>query len=205
MRIPRILRDLQVERESRFFDFSFQRLFHGLDLFFGQRRQQFSFCAVVSDAMSQDHEGEASVQMLMDADLASGQCGAPLGTLDLQDQVVKAHRVIPINGALESLREDHFQVPLPTGYKRPFLAQLPEPAPEEMVRNLTVDVDGSYIAADAVPCKPLIEGNHGSETRKLRPGKPLARKPRLEKPGLEKLTLDVRSAEPLPASEARPH
>jgi hypothetical protein len=85
------------------------------------------------------------------------------------------------------------------------LAQLPEPAPEEMVRNLTVDVDGSYIAADAVPCKPLIEGNHGSETRKLRPGKPLARKPRLEKPGLEKLTLDVRSAEPLPASEARPH
>jgi hypothetical protein len=44
--------------------------------------------------------------------------GAPLGTLNLQDQVVKAHRVIPINGALESLREDHFQVPVPAGYKR---------------------------------------------------------------------------------------
>ena len=52
VQIPRILRDLQVERESLLFDFSFQRLFHGLDLFFGQRRQESPFCAVVSDAMS---------------------------------------------------------------------------------------------------------------------------------------------------------
>jgi hypothetical protein len=43
VRIPRGVRDLQVERESLFLDFSSQRLFHGLDLFFGQRRQQFSF------------------------------------------------------------------------------------------------------------------------------------------------------------------
>ena len=43
MRIPRSVRDLQVERESLFLDFSSQRLFHGLDLFFGQRRQEFSF------------------------------------------------------------------------------------------------------------------------------------------------------------------
>ena len=60
MRIPRSLRDLQVERESLFLDFSSQRLFHGLDLFFGQRRQEFSFCAVISDAMSCDHERQGS-------------------------------------------------------------------------------------------------------------------------------------------------
>src|ERR1035437_9366312 len=113
VRIPRSLRDLQVERESLFCDFSSQRLFHGLDLFFCQRRQEFSFRAVVSDAMSCDHEGQGSVQVLMDDRLASSQGGAPLGTLNLYDQVVKAHGVIPINGALESLRKDHFQVPVP--------------------------------------------------------------------------------------------
>ena len=41
MRIPRIVRDLQVERESLFLDFSSQRLFHGLNLF---------FCSVASAA-----------------------------------------------------------------------------------------------------------------------------------------------------------
>jgi hypothetical protein len=37
---------LQVERESLFCDFSSQRLFHGLDLLFRQRRQQLSCRAV---------------------------------------------------------------------------------------------------------------------------------------------------------------
>src|SRR5450631_2205831 len=44
----------------------YDRLFHGLDLFFGQRRQQLSFRAVMTDAMSGDHEGQGHVQMLMD-------------------------------------------------------------------------------------------------------------------------------------------
>ena len=66
MRIPRSVRDLQVVWESLLFDFSSQRLFHGLDLFFAQRRQEFSFRAVVSDAMSCDHEGQGFVQVLMD-------------------------------------------------------------------------------------------------------------------------------------------
>lgn len=96
MRIPRILRDLQVERESLLLDFSFQRLFHGLDLFFGQRRQECSFRAVVSDAMSCDHQGQRSVQMLMDDRLASSQGGAPLGPLNLHDQVVKAYGVVSV-------------------------------------------------------------------------------------------------------------
>jgi len=118
VRIPRSLRDLQVERESLFLDFSSQRLFHGLDLFFGQRRQELSFCAVVSDTVSCDHEGQGSVQMLMDDHFTPSQCGAPLGTLDLHDQVVKAYRVVLVDGALESLREDHFQIPVPAGYER---------------------------------------------------------------------------------------
>ena len=46
MRIARSLRDLQVGWESRLFDFSTPRLFHGLDLLFAQRRQELSFRAV---------------------------------------------------------------------------------------------------------------------------------------------------------------
>jgi len=53
--------------------------------------------------------------MLMDDHFASSQGGAPFGTLQLHDQVVKAHGVIPINGALVPLREDQFQVPVPAG------------------------------------------------------------------------------------------
>src|ERR1022692_3022188 len=108
VRIPRLLRDLQVERESLFLDFSSQRLFHGLDLFFGQRRQELSLRAVVSDTMSCDHEGQGSVQVLMDDRLASGHGMAPVGALELHHQVVKAYRVVLINCALESLRKDHF-------------------------------------------------------------------------------------------------
>jgi hypothetical protein len=94
-----------------------QRLFHGLDLLFRERRQQLSFRTVVSDPMSCDREGQRLVQVLMDDDLAPSQCGAPLGTLDLHDQVVKAYGVVLVNGALVSLREDHLQIPVPAGYK----------------------------------------------------------------------------------------
>ena len=72
----------------------------------------------MSDAMSCDHEGQGSVQVLMDDHLASSQGGAPLGTLDLHDQVVKAYGVVLVNRALVSLREDQLQVPVPAGYKR---------------------------------------------------------------------------------------
>ena len=115
MRTPRSVRDLQVERESLFLDFSSQRLFHGLDLFFAQRRQELSFRAVVSDAMPSDHQCQSHVQMLMDDCLASGQGIAPVGALQLHDQVVKVHGVVPIDGALVALRKDHLQVPVPAG------------------------------------------------------------------------------------------
>ena len=110
MRIPRSVRDLQVGRESLFLDFSSQRLFHGLDLFFAQRRQQFSFRAVVTDAMSRDHDGQCLVQVLMDDRLRSGQGMAPVSAFELHDYVVKAHRVISIDGALVAFGEDHLQV-----------------------------------------------------------------------------------------------
>src|ERR1039458_5603014 len=54
----------------------------------------------------------------MDDRLASSQGGAPLGTLNLHDQVVKAHGVVLVDCALESLRKDHLQIPVPAGYKR---------------------------------------------------------------------------------------
>src|ERR1035438_4477473 len=93
VRIPRSVRDLQVERESLFLDFSSQRLFHRLDLLFRQRRQELSLRAVVSDTMSCDHEGQGSVQLLMDDRLlASGHGMAPVGALELHNQVVKAYR-----------------------------------------------------------------------------------------------------------------
>jgi hypothetical protein len=74
--------------------------------------------AVESDTVSCDGEGQCLIQVLVDDDLASGQGGAPLSTLDLQDKVVKVYGVGSVNCTLESLREDHFQVPVPAGNKR---------------------------------------------------------------------------------------
>ena len=112
MRIPRVVRDLQVERER---NFSSQRFFHGLDLFFAQWRYQLSFRAVVSDAMSRDHECQRHVQVLMDDGLTSGQGMAPVSFLELHDQVIKPYGVVPIDGALVALGKDHFQIPVPAG------------------------------------------------------------------------------------------
>jgi hypothetical protein len=68
--------------------------------------------------MSCDHQGQRSVRVLMDDRLASSQGMAPFGRFELHDQVVKAHGVVPVDGALESLREDQLQVPVPAGYER---------------------------------------------------------------------------------------
>jgi hypothetical protein len=67
--------------------------------------------------MPSDHQGQGSVQVLMDDRLAPSQARAPLGTLDLQDLVVKTHGVIPVNCALESWREGQLQVPVPARYE----------------------------------------------------------------------------------------
>jgi hypothetical protein len=48
----------------------------------------------------------------MDDHLASGHGAAPHGRLDLHDHVVKAYGVVLVGCALESLRENHVQVPV---------------------------------------------------------------------------------------------
>ncbi len=155
VRIPRCLRDLQAGWESRVFDFSTPRLCHGLDLFFCRRRQQLSFRAVLSDAVSCDGEGQCLIQVLVDDDLASGHGGAPFGTLNLHDQVVKAHRVIPIDGALESLRKDHFQIPVPAGYKR-------RAALRGRNRKSAVELSDVVIVEKVIGRRnPLIRGSSG--------------------------------------------
>jgi hypothetical protein len=58
------LLDLQAWRESRLFDFSTMRLFHGLDLLFSEWRQELSLRAVVSDTVSSDGEGTRLVSEL---------------------------------------------------------------------------------------------------------------------------------------------
>lgn len=61
------LRDLQVARGVLFSDLSLQRPFHGLDLFFGQWRQQLSFHAValMSDTVCCDGEiGQVRIEHL---------------------------------------------------------------------------------------------------------------------------------------------
>ncbi len=50
--------------------------------------------------------------------LRSGQGMAPVSAFELHDQVVKAHGVVPINGALVALRKNHLQVPVPAGHER---------------------------------------------------------------------------------------
>ena len=62
-------------------------------------------------------EAQGSIQVLVHDHLASGQGRAPVHPLELHAQVLKAHRVVPINGALVALREDQFQIPVPAGYK----------------------------------------------------------------------------------------
>jgi hypothetical protein len=41
-----------------------------------------------------------------------------VSALELHDQVMKAHGVIPIDSALVALREDHLQVPVSARYER---------------------------------------------------------------------------------------
>jgi hypothetical protein len=72
------------------------------------------------------------------------------------------------------------------------LAQLPEPSPQEMVRTLTTDEDGNYIAEEEVQFAPLIEAPDSS---KVAAGEKL----RLNKPGADSKSAGqgVKSVTPL--------
>ena len=110
MRIPRSLRDLQAGWESRLFDFSTPRLFHGLSLLLCDRCQELSLRVVVSDTVCSDRQCDGCIQMLVHDHLAAGHGASPDGRLDLQDEVVKADGVIPVDGSFETLREDQVEV-----------------------------------------------------------------------------------------------
>ncbi len=81
--IPRAWRDFQAGWESRLFDFSTPRLFHGLSwrrMAVGQRR---SLRGIVSEPVRAVGQGEVSVQVLVHGHGAAGKGPAPAHRLDL--------------------------------------------------------------------------------------------------------------------------
>jgi hypothetical protein len=56
--------------------------------------------------------------MLMHSHRAASQAGSPTYRLDLQTEVLKADRVVPVYRALELQREDEIQISAAPGYKR---------------------------------------------------------------------------------------
>ena len=117
MGIPRGLRDFQAKRESRFLDFSALRLFHSplrADFSFLQRP---SFHTVVPQTLGPVSNGECSVQVLMHGDRAARQGGAPAHRLNLEAQILYAHRVIAIHGTLILQRKNQIQVFAATAHK----------------------------------------------------------------------------------------
>src|SRR3989442_13713657 len=68
-------------------------------------------------------ETQGSIQVLVDHHLATGQRRPPAYPLDLQAQILKAHRVVAVDAAFELQRENPFQVATPAGHKS--MAPLP--------------------------------------------------------------------------------
>src|SRR5437588_11718959 len=62
-------------------------------------------------------EAQGSIQMLMHHRLAARQRRSPAHPLNLQAEVLKAHRVVAIHRALELQREDQVQIPPSAGQK----------------------------------------------------------------------------------------
>ena len=56
--------------------------------------------------------------MLMHRYRATSQAGSPTYRFDLQTEVLKADRVVPVHRALELQREDEIQISAAPGYKR---------------------------------------------------------------------------------------
>jgi len=63
--------------------------------------------------------------MLMHSHRAARQAGSPTHGFDLQAEVLKADRVVPVHCALELQREDEIQIPAAPGYKRAARLRLP--------------------------------------------------------------------------------
>ena len=62
-------------------------------------------------------ETQGSVQVLVHHHLATRQRRSPAHPLDLQAEILKAHRVVAVDAAFKLQRENPFQVPIPAGQK----------------------------------------------------------------------------------------
>src|SRR5439155_17304070 len=115
---PAVLRDFQARWESRFLDFSSARLFHSPSRRLFICSPGLTLCAVSAQPMRSVRQADRSIQMLMQGYRAVRQAGSPTHRFDLQAEVLKADRVVPVHRALELQREDEIQIPAAPGYKR---------------------------------------------------------------------------------------
>ena len=106
MGIPRTLRDFQARWKSRFFDFSSARLFHGLASRQFPVENRTAALVVATQTVRSIAEAQASVEVLVRDHRAARQRSPPAHGLDLQNQVLKADRVIPVHRTLELQRKD---------------------------------------------------------------------------------------------------
>jgi hypothetical protein len=72
--------------------------------------QQQPFFVVPAQSLRPVGEGESSVQMLMHPHRTSRQCRSPANRFERQAEILKAHRVIPIDHPLKLQAEDQIQV-----------------------------------------------------------------------------------------------
>src|SRR6201987_5461331 len=116
--IPRILRDFQARRESRFLDFSALRLFHSPTRAYFFFRHRHSFRTVVAETLGAVSNRESSVQVLVHGDRTAGQGRTPAHRFNLQAQILNVYRVVAVDGTFELQGEDQIQISAGTGYKR---------------------------------------------------------------------------------------
>jgi hypothetical protein len=99
--IPRTLRDFQAGWESRLFDFSTPRLFHGLAGRQFRIEDRTAALVVATEGVRPIAETQGSIQVLVHDHGAAGQRAPPAHRFDLQSQVLKADRIVPVHDALE--------------------------------------------------------------------------------------------------------
>ena len=63
-------------------------------------------------------QADRSIQMLMQGYRAARQAGSPTHRFDLQAEVLKADRVVPVHRALELQRDDEILISAAPGYQR---------------------------------------------------------------------------------------
>src|SRR5450759_5512773 len=66
--------------------------------------------AITAQPMRPVREADGSIQVLVNHDVAAGQRSSPVHPLDLQTQLLKADRVVPVHGALKLEGKDQVQI-----------------------------------------------------------------------------------------------